>query len=134
MLENYLDKIQINEKVPEIPRGLYRSVMAVGLMVGAYNAHNDFFSKIARACNKKYKLFSKAKYICVDKAKLLAYQQQIKILQTGISKCSKDKNPKKCTMLIKNKILKLKRKVNSKQLVILQMQKSKVDFQPGRKK
>lgn len=80
--------------------GLEKIAVSAGVVIVAANIYKNFFSKMGKKC-KGFGAGQK-RVDCLTKVKREAKQKQIAALKSGISKCSKDKNPERC----KNKILK----------------------------
>jgi len=94
-IEEYLNTIQ------EIPTAVFATYF--GAMIGkmAYDFYQKNYSKFARECKN---LTDREKSICMLNAKARAKKMEIGKLQSGISKCSKAKNPEKCKQTLSSKL------------------------------
>lgn len=81
------------------------SVAAAAIIASADSAYKRFFSQAAKACKGKS---GKEKTICMNNYKRKGKEQQLRKLQSSISKCSKDKNPDKCRKRLTKKINSIK--------------------------
>lgn len=83
------------------------------LLYSAYKLYRRYMTGAGQFCRK----LKMDETLCILKYRLKALDLQIKQLQTGISGCSKSKNPEKCKKIIDTKISKLttkKEKINIK--------------------
>ena len=86
------------------------TVIAAGLLYGAYKTYKRFFSKAARACSQ----YSGAeKTACMEKYKVTATKAQIADLRKAIGACKNSSNPQKCRSTIQAKIAKLQSKMTA---------------------
>ncbi len=92
--------------------GVTTGITAVALVAlasaVAYKIYKRFLSKAAKACNNKGGM---EKTNCMAKFKKQATQAKIGVLQKGLSKCSKSKDPALCKNKLKVKISKEKAKM-----------------------
>jgi len=89
--------------------GMTAAVIAAAVAALSYKAYKSYLSKAARACSGKK---GAEKTSCMQKFKVQATKEKIKVLQNGMaSKCSKSKDPNACKKNIQKKINKEKAKL-----------------------
>jgi hypothetical protein len=91
-------------------QGLATAAVAALVITVSYKAYKRFLSKASRACRGK-KFAEKTS--CMNKYKRDAMKKRLMDLNTGMSSCSKTKNPSKCKAKIINKARKLKAKLGT---------------------
>jgi len=80
------------------------------IAVAAVKAYKKYISKAGKACKG---LLGNEKTNCLNKFKKQAQVAKIKTFQSGLSKCSKTKNPVKCKAKLQSKINKEKAKMGA---------------------
>ena len=73
----------------------------IGLTLTATRLYKDFFTQAALRCRD---LSSNEKDLCLLQSKIFALKKKSTSLTTGLSKCSKTKNPSDCITKLKGKI------------------------------
>lgn len=94
-IEEYLNRLQ------EVPAGLFVAYFGTMIAKTAYDFFQKNYSKFARECKG---LPDREKTICMLNAKARAKKMEMSKLQSGISKCSKAKNPEKCKETLTGKL------------------------------
>ena len=110
-LENYLDSLI--EQQDQMGLGTAVAILAAPFVVAAAiitasaMTYKNILSKAARACKRKS---GSEKTECMKKFKKDALESQINALKSGMTKCSKSKDPTKCRKKVIKKIDDLKYK------------------------
>jgi len=89
-------------------QGAGHAAIAIGVAAVAVKAYKRFFSQAAKACAGRS---GDAKTSCMNKFKQKAQAAKVSSLQSGLSKCAKDKNPAKCKASLQKKIASEKAKM-----------------------
>ena len=103
IIENKIELI--SEEIGTVGKAAIATVVGgpAGLaLYGAYKVFQRYITQAGRACRKAVD-----RRACRKQFKINAIKAQINALKSGMSKCSKDKNPEKCKTRIQKKISQL---------------------------
>jgi gas vesicle protein len=87
-------------------------VLAAALTAAAAGLYANYIDKFGKKC-RDFAGFSDGQSWCLHKVRADAYNKQIKTLSSSVKECKKTKNPTKCVSKIKEKIIKLTKKMKN---------------------
>lgn len=120
--KEYLKKERLRaKKIAKNIRIIFWSVIVADLLKYSYKIYKFHYSKAAKACSNYYGYEGSRKEICMLEFKDKALINQREVLIKGLNECAKTNDPKKCKEELRNKIVKINKKIkkNTERIVYL---------------